>query len=67
MSYDEDTEILIKKVDKILKKHDIKPGMTAVSINEPGKITRFTKRKKEDKESKLKSSWLLDEAYGNLE
>jgi len=58
---------LIKKVDKLLKKHETTPGITTVTVEEPGKITRFRKGKKEDKESKNKSAWLLDEAYGNLE
>lgn len=65
--HDEDIIALIKKVDKTLKKHSPEPGMTTVTINEPGKITRFTKRKKEDKESKLKSAWLIEEGYGYSE
>jgi len=65
--HDEDMSELIKKVDKLLKKHETTPGITTVTVEEPGKITRFRKGKKEDKESKNKSAWLLDEAYGNLE
>jgi len=32
--FDEDTEALIKKVDKILKKHNPSPGITAITIEE---------------------------------
>jgi hypothetical protein len=62
---DEDMIDFIKKANRILKKH---PANTNISINEPGKITRFKKEKPEKKQDKLQSAWLVqDEAYGNRE
>jgi hypothetical protein len=61
---DEDMTEFIKKANRILKNH---PANTNISINEPGKITRFKKEKHEKKKDKLQSAWLVDEAYGNRE
>ena len=61
---DEDIIELERRVKKILKKgpNSNKRSFVGVTIDIPGKITRFRKKSKERVSEKSKSSWLIDES-----